>query len=203
MSTNNSKGQVTRSGRGSDPRLADGGSLYPCQEGGGLSIPKCQIENLQLLSTGIETVHRPLVQGFTFTVAKRLGHRRKNAVKRFLNQIVTRLAGRSKTAPEPAATRQAVGLQAGDLVRVRSEEEVRRTLSAWNELRGCAFLEGMWQYCGTTQRVLKLVERFVDERDAKGIVLLDGLMCQGTPYYGRCDRSCFYFWREEWLEKVE
>jgi len=27
--------------------------------------------------------------------------------------------------------------------------------------------------------------------------------CQGTPDLGRCDRSCFYFWREEWLEKLD
>jgi hypothetical protein len=25
----------------------------------------------------------------------------------------------------------------------------------------------------------------------------------GTPDYGRCDRACFYFWREEWLEKLD
>jgi hypothetical protein len=27
-------------------------------------------------------------------------------------------------------------------------------------------------------------------------------MCQGTKDFGRCDRSCFFFWREEWLEKL-
>jgi hypothetical protein len=51
------------------------------------------------------------------------------------------------------------------------------------------------------------VERFVDERDyrvkkASGVVLLEGSLCQGTELYGPCDRSCFFFWREEWLEKV-
>ena len=64
------------------------------------------------------------------------------------------------------------------------------------------------QYCGTTQRVHKRMERFVDERDlrvkrTKGIILLEGVMCQGTADFGSCDRSCFYFWREEWLEKIE
>jgi hypothetical protein len=62
-------------------------------------------------------------------------------------------------------------------------------------------------YCGTTQRVLKPLQRFVDERDLRvkrstGIILLEGVMCQGTADFGKCDRSCFYFWREEWLEKV-
>jgi hypothetical protein len=60
----------------------------------------------------------------------------------------------------------------------------------------------MWQYCGTTQRVLQSMEHFLDERDykvkkVKGIVLLEGVIYQGTPVFGRCDRSCFLFWREE------
>jgi hypothetical protein len=55
---------------------------------------------------------------------------------------------------------------------------------------------------------LKPVKRFVDERDyrvkkAKGIILLEGLICEGTPDYGQCDRACFYFWRQEWLEKMD
>jgi hypothetical protein len=189
--------------------MATVSSNYPCQVEDGLDVQKCQVDDLELLSTGIETVDRPFFQAITFTVAKRLGHRRKNAAKKFINRIVTGIAGeRGKATPEISVGTHAVGLQAGDLVRVRSEEEVKATLSTWSELRGCAFLEGMWQYCNTTQRVLKPVERFVDEREcevrrAKGIVLLEGLMCQGTPYYGRCDRSCLYFWREEWLEKVE
>jgi len=56
--------------------------------------------------------------------------------------------------------------------------------------------------------VFKTLSRFFDERDyqirrAKGIILLEGVMCQGTALYGPCDRSCFYFWREEWLEKID
>ncbi len=94
------------------------------------------------------------------------------------------------------------------MVRVRSEEEIKASLSAWGELKGCLFMDAQRQYCGTTQRVLKPVERFVDERDyrvkkAKGVVLLEGIICGGTPDYGRCDRACFYFWREEWLEQVD
>jgi hypothetical protein len=68
-------------------------------------------------------------------------------------------------------------------------------------------MEEMWRHCGTTQRVYKRVERFMDERDylvkrCKGIVILEGVMCEGTKDFGPCDRSCFYFWREEWLERL-
>jgi hypothetical protein len=99
-------------------------------------------------------------------------------------------------------------LKAGDLVRVRSKEEILVTLNHWGILKGCMFMPEMSPYCGTVQRVMKRMERFVDERDyhvkkCNGIILLEGLNCQGTSDYGRCDRTCFYFWREEWLEKVD
>ncbi len=96
----------------------------------------------------------------------------------------------------------------GDQVLVRPKDQIRATLNHQNELKGCSFLPEMEQYCGTTQRVLKPVNRFVDERDyrvksMKGVYLLEGVICQGFELYGKCDRSCFYYWREEWLEKVD
>lgn len=101
-----------------------------------------------------------------------------------------------------------VSLKVGDHVRVRSWEEIQATLDPFKELKGCAFLAEMKQFCGTTQTVFQVMERFLDERDYKvkkvrGIVLLDGIICRGTPVFGRCDRSCLLFWREEWLEKIE
>jgi hypothetical protein len=35
----------------------------------------------------------------------------------------------------------------------------------------------------------------------KNTVLLDGAICDG--WGGKCDRSCFFFWREAWLRRVE
>ena len=101
-----------------------------------------------------------------------------------------------------------VELQAGDWVRVKSKEEIEATLNAFKEYKGCAFLDDMYQYCGTTQRVFIKVERFLDERDykvktSKGLVYLENLFCTGTKVFGRCDRRCFFFWRMEWLEKID
>lgn len=98
-------------------------------------------------------------------------------------------------------------LQPGDLVRVRSRVEIESSLSPWGEFKGCAMMDEMWQYCETVQRIKKPVKQFVDERDyqikkCNGIYLLEDLNCQGTNFFGSCDRSCFYFWREEWLEKI-
>jgi hypothetical protein len=136
-------------------------------------------------------------------------------IKKYLKRILIRFnKWRIRSSPKDAITMQVneksavVHLKAGDWVRVRSLEEIQSTLNRFKELKGCAFLEDMKQYCGSQQRVLKVLERFLDERDyqvkkAKGIVLLDGVYCQGTPVFGRCDRSCLSFWREEWLEKIE
>jgi hypothetical protein len=95
----------------------------------------------------------------------------------------------------------------GDKVFVRPKDQIQATLNYWNESQGCSFLPEMWKYCGTIQRVLKPVKRFVDERDCrvkkvKGVYLLEDVICQGFELYGECDRACFYFWREEWLERV-
>jgi hypothetical protein len=95
----------------------------------------------------------------------------------------------------------------GDFVRVRSLEEINSTLDPFKELKGCAFLPEMHQYCGTVQRVFKSMQHFLDERDYKlkrtrGMILLENNFCNGTPVFGKCDRSCLLFWREEWLEKI-
>jgi hypothetical protein len=102
---------------------------------------------------------------------------------------------------------QATPFKQGDIVRVRSREEITSTLDPFKELKGCAFLPAMYQYCGTQQRVLKSMQHFLDERDYKrkkvrGVILLENVICNGTPAFGPCDRCCFLFWREEWLEKI-
>jgi hypothetical protein len=134
-------------------------------------------------------------------------------VKKWLKRLDRALAKSKPKAASQAgeaslAELPAVPLKVGDWVRVRSREEIETTLDRWKELKGCAFLEEMWEYCGSTHRVLQVMERFLDERDykvkkVKGVVLLEGVICRGTPVFGRCDRCCHLFWRQEWLEKVD
>jgi hypothetical protein len=128
--------------------------------------------------------------------------------RRALKRRLVRL--RRGWSPPPAslpATSATTAFQAGDAVRVRSGEEIEKTLDVFLEFKGCGFLPEMAAYCGTVQRICKPVQRFVDERDYKvktvrGLYLLEGVMCEGTELFGRCDRGCLYFWREEWLEPV-
>ena len=101
-------------------------------------------------------------------------------------------------------------LKPGDLVRVRSKQQILQTLDVEHRLQGCFFMDEMWQYCGTQHKVLKRVDYFFDERAAKmykaqNVVLLDGVHCSGKQgnLMPRCDRNCYVFWKEDWLEKAE
>lgn len=170
------------------------------------SITDCQLDGLPRMSEGLvkgdplslkNWIKRSLAKPWNYVVKKRL---KRMSAALFGDTGVPTSVG--KQAPALA-----VSLAAGDWVRVRSREEIEATLDRWHELRGCAFLENMWQYCGTTQRVLTSMQRFLDERDyqvkkCRGIVLLENIHCEGTPVFGRCDRRCYLFWREEWLEKI-
>ncbi len=116
--------------------------------------------------------------------------------------------GRGGSAPAPNLT--APELRAGDRVRVRSADAIRGTLDEAGARRGCSFGIGMYQFCGREYRVAKVVERFFDEArwrmlKARNLVLLEGVHCDGssTPDTLGCDRMCFYFWRTEWLQKLD
>lgn len=177
-----------------------------------METPECQVHSWPAMSQGSAEVEtQPLRKRIKLVLKRRLNPRAKRELKTHSDRLLQWLrksAGRSSVPSVPSTNSKATTLKAGDLVCVRSSEEIQATLNSWQELKGCLFFQDMWQYCGTTQRVLKPVERFVDERDyrvkkARGLILLEGLICDGTPDYGRCDRACFYFWREEWLEKID
>ena len=172
----------------------------------------CQIPCLQLVAEGIAQVPpESLSRRMKLMVRRRLSPSKERSFKNRTNDLMNwccELTGRGTKPTGSPAKIASANLKAGDWVRVRSLEEIEATLNHWRQLKGCTFMPEMAEYCGTNQRVLKPMKRFVDERDlrvkkASGIILLDGVMCKGTGGFGSCDRSCFVFWREEWLEKSD
>jgi hypothetical protein len=100
-------------------------------------------------------------------------------------------------------------LHKGDKVRVKSKNEIYDTLDKTHRFEGCAFMDEMSNYCDTEQIVYKQVNFFFDERlckffKAKGVVLLDEVKCSGKLSLTgpTCDRSCYFFWKDVWLEKI-
>jgi hypothetical protein len=162
------------------------------------------VEGVGCQSVRLEKTSEPLS---VVEIGWQFRHKLRRVLRRRLTFLRNRISRSGGVAYAPPGTeRTAVGqaLVAGQSVRVKTREEIQATLDSWNYLKGCGFMEEMWQYCGTRQRVLKPVRRFLDERDyrvkkARGIVLLEGVTCEGTRDYGPCDRNCYYFWREEWL----
>lgn len=172
------------------------------------SQSRCQIAYLRHIVEGPQESRRRSLKQL---IRCYLGPRRMQAIERYASDLknwYARLRGMKTKPLAPAGHTPANPLKAGDRVRVRSKEEIEATLNHSRRLKGCSFPTEMLQFCNTTQRVLKPVERFVDERDlrvrrTKGIVLLENVICQGLASFGPCDRNCHFFWREEWLEKID
>jgi hypothetical protein len=112
-------------------------------------------------------------------------------------------------AGQPAPRRD-LGLRSGDLVRVKSYEEILATLDVKLSNRGLSFDAELVPFCGKVFRVSTCVERFVDEKTGQlrrmktPAVILEGVTCKAL-YSGQrmfCPRSIHLWWREIWLERV-
>lgn len=117
--------------------------------------------------------------------------------------------GRARAASRREGTvpacNEELNLQPGEMVEVKSEQEIRQTLDEYGRHRGLLWMPGMARFCGKQYRVRKRVERIMLEstgqlRKIRNTVLLDGVMCEDL--YG-CDRSCFHYWREAWLRRAQ
>jgi hypothetical protein len=109
--------------------------------------------------------------------------------------------------PTPNVT---LNLKAGELVRVKSHREILETVNTNNKNRGMSWDAELLPYCGKTYRVLRQVDRLIDEKTSKMMemkspcIVLESVVCQAR--YSKCRMLCpkqmFPFWREIWLERV-
>jgi hypothetical protein len=99
-------------------------------------------------------------------------------------------------------------LRPGELVRVKPIEAIIETLDASNRNRGMTFDPEMKRYCGRQARVLRRVERVIDEKTGRMLhlrnpcVILEDVICT-SDYHRLCPRGIYAYWREIWLERVE
>jgi hypothetical protein len=109
--------------------------------------------------------------------------------------------------PTPAG---ALNLQPGELVRVKSHEEILKTVDRGNRNRGMYWDAELVPYCGGTYQVLKSVTKMIDEKTGKMVemknpcIILDSVVCQARYSQCRmlCPKSMYPYWREIWLERV-
>jgi hypothetical protein len=108
--------------------------------------------------------------------------------------------------PTPAVN---LGLQEGDLVRVKSTDEILKTVDELLVNRGMGFHPEMSPHCGKTFRVSQRVRKLVNEKTGQLMELKNScLVLEGADCHGRysrplnCPRACPPYWREIWLERV-
>jgi hypothetical protein len=101
-----------------------------------------------------------------------------------------------------------LNLQPGEIVEVKSKEEIFETLDDRDRNRGLRYDSEMLKYSGRRGRVLRRVEHIIDEKTGKMLhikgdcIILDGVICTGD-YHRSCPRSIYPYWREIWLKRVD
>lgn len=121
-----------------------------------------------------------------------------------IDSILRPFSQKKPPAPDPGKKGiiDRLDLEPGDLVEVRSEEEIKATLDKNNRYRGLIFMPSMLEFCGKRYRVYKKVVNIKLEttghmrKIVTPTVFLEGVLCH------RCDRECYAFWREAWLKRV-
>lgn len=118
-----------------------------------------------------------------------------------------RLGKVPKGARTPACK---LDVQEGEMVRVKDYKEILETLDDEWKNRGLYFDAEMVPYTNGTYKVLKRVNRIIDEKTGKMLkfktecLILDEVVCQAR--YAKCRKLCprayYLYWREIWVEKV-
>jgi hypothetical protein len=101
-----------------------------------------------------------------------------------------------------------LGLQPGELVAIKSLEEVTATLDKQGRNRGLVCDIELTKMCGKEYRVRCRLERMISEatgmmREVHGTVILENNMCLCARVLGGCPRLDFTYWREVWLRRIE
>ena len=133
------------------------------------------------------------------------------ANRKFLPRLLLINGGRSypyvEGKLEGRTPKEVLDLQPGELVEVKSKEEIFQTLDQTGHNRGLRFDIEMLRYCGQRARVQRRVNRMIDEKTGKMIriggdcIVLDGFIC-AADFHQNCPRGIEEYWREIWLRRV-
>jgi hypothetical protein len=99
-------------------------------------------------------------------------------------------------------------LRVGDLVQVRTEQEILATLDERGTVDGMPFMPEMLEFCGRRFRVEKRADKacntitVMESRRLYDVVHLESLRCNGSDH-GSCQAQCLLYWKEAWLRPVK
>jgi len=114
---------------------------------------------------------------------------------------IGRLAG-----AKSRSSKEALGLQAGEWVRVKSHEEIKQTLNPASRNRGLLFEPEMSEYSGKCYQVDFSIEKMIHEETGEMVRLNNTVALKGLTCHGLCAKSCprsnYWFWREDWIGRT-
>jgi hypothetical protein len=108
---------------------------------------------------------------------------------------------------EGKTPQETLDLQAGELVTVKSRDEIMGTLNKDSRNRGLYFDAEMVIFCDKQYRVNRRIEKIIDEPTGKmrhftsDCIVLDNVVCE-SYYHALCPRKIQAYWREIWLRRV-
>jgi len=99
-----------------------------------------------------------------------------------------------------------LNLRAGEVIEVKSKEEIAATLNETGRNKGMEFSPEMHTFCGKQFHVVLPMDRIILEATGKmqriqNTVLLDNTNCDGSSHRG-CPRNNCFMWKEIWLKRV-
>jgi predicted DNA-binding antitoxin AbrB/MazE fold protein len=101
----------------------------------------------------------------------------------------------------------ALNLHVGEIVEIRTSEEIFSTLDESGKLDQLPFMPQMLKYCGQRFKVFKRIDKVNDTVEKTGLrrmanaVIFDGVRCDGTSH-GGCQALCQIIWKEAWLRRI-
>ena len=115
--------------------------------------------------------------------------------------------------PDPAGEhaqtrREKLDLVPGELVQIKTVNEIKATLDANKKNRGLYFDVEMVPFCVRTCRVRARVNQIIEKPTGKVVkipgdwILLEGTACTGK-YHRSCARAILPYWREMWVRRAD
>jgi hypothetical protein len=148
------------------------------------------------------------IRSKTYTIPKLIGVL-AHAYRLRLRHILTGRSFRFLQGRQTKTPAESLDLQPGEWVKVKTQDEIKDSLDKKGMNRGLGFTVDMIPDCGKSFRILRRLEKMIDEStreliELKDTVLLEDSVCRGCYILkGGCPRENFNFWREIWLRREE
>ncbi len=94
--------------------------------------------------------------------------------------------------------------QIGEIVEIRSADEILATLDSEGRLEGVPFMPEMLRFCGGRFEVFKYADLTCTDGEPRWLndtVHLNDVRCDGLAHHN-CEAKCLIFWKEAWIRRI-